>query len=176
MNYCRVWISHNSFKGIIKNSQIQSFGVFWVVCMCVHVFPCSCPSLHVITRQLEAWPHRPRRSPACESMGTLRGEKLAVALQEYGSTPSDAHIHTLRGFTSPWPKQQSTLNFDLSHYLPRRWGDNLWTLASNPGAWVVCVHLYVRHRRDRTRGFWGKRCGHILNIVLSVWMKSYRLF
>lgn len=56
----------------------------------------------------------------------------------------------VRGITSPQPEQQSVLNFDPCHYLPRRWGlrwgDNLWTLTFNPEAWagpcndnLVCI-------------------------------------
>lgn len=57
------------------------------------VWESACFSLHVSTRQLQAWPWA--QACACESMGTLCGEKktkkLAVTLQEHGSTTSDTH-------------------------------------------------------------------------------------
>ena len=88
------------------------------------------------------------------------------------------HTHThaqlwLRGFTSPRPEQRSMPNFDPSHYLARRWvwgwGDNLWTLTPNPGAWAgpcednpVCVlcgcaFAYVWHtRKGDSKPFGGR--------------------
>lgn len=60
VNYRGARIRRNSFKGIIQNRQIQSFGNSWsvcvYVCVCARAFPRSCLSPHVSTRQLEAWP------------------------------------------------------------------------------------------------------------------------
>lgn len=162
MNYHRVWIRPNGFKGTIQDGQIQrSFVVSCSVCVCfcVCVFPCFCPSLHVSTKQLEAWPCRPHRSPAYESMGTLRGEKtgscstrtwLSYLQHTHRQTHTCIHSLVVRGFTSPWPKQRSMLNFDPSHYLARRWGlgwgDNLWTLTFNPGPAQCKERRVVLHR------------------------------
>lgn len=76
------------------------------------------------------------------------------------------HIHicsvTVRGLSSPQTEQPSMLNFDPSHYLPRRWGwgwgDNLWTLTFNPEAWggpcqdnlvSVCTSETEENRQNR---------------------------
>lgn len=96
-------------------------------------------------------------------MGTLRGGKTGSRstrtwFSSLRNTHTSAHTHAqlwLRGFTSPRPEQRSMLNFDPSHYLARRWGwgwgDNLWTLTPNPGAWAgpcednpVCVCVTAR--------------------------------
>lgn len=61
--------------------------------VCVCVFLCSCPSLHVSTRQLEAWPPVGLAGlPPVKAWEPSEEEKLAVTLQEHGSTPSDTHI------------------------------------------------------------------------------------
>lgn len=93
--------------------------------------------------------------------------------QEYGLT-SLWHTHArfsttvAGGSTSPRPEQHSVLNFDPCHYLPRRWGlgwgDNLWTLTSNPEAWAgpcqdnlmsICASAMEEKRQHW--GFRGKR-------------------
>ena len=42
VNYRGAWIRRNSFKGIIQNRQIQSFGKSWSVCVYVYVCVCVC--------------------------------------------------------------------------------------------------------------------------------------
>lgn len=125
------------WRGVQDKKRSGNAGV--CVCLCV----CSCPSLHVSTRQLKDWPCRLRRSLAHESMGTFREEKTGIKTRTrtwFNSLHTYVHSVMVRGFTSPRPEQRSMLNFDPSHYLPRRWGlgwgDNLWTLTFNPGAWA----------------------------------------
>lgn len=107
---------------------------------------------------------------ACEGLGTSGDGKNP---QEYGLT-SLWHTHACSrqwwqgGSTSPRPEQHSPLNFDPSHYLPRRWGlgwgDNLWTLTSNPEAWAgpcqdnlmnICTSAMEEKRQQW--GFRGKK-------------------
>lgn len=116
-------------------------------------------------------------------MGTLRGGKTGSRstrtwFSSLRNTHTSAHTHAqlwLRGFTSPRPEQRSMLNFDPSHYLARRWGwgwgDNLWTLTPNPGAWAgpcednpVCVCVTARlqmcdTQEKGTASVWGVEVG-----------------
>lgn len=114
-----------------------------LVCVCISVLLSQSSCQHQTIRGLT--PCRPRRSPACEGMGTLRGGKTGsysrrTWFNSLRHTHMSAYTHicsvVVRGFTSPRPEQRSVLNFDPSHYLPRRWGldwgDNLWTLTFNP--------------------------------------------
>lgn len=84
MNYHRVSVRQNRADKSREVFSSQS------ACMCLCVFPC----IHVSSRQLEAWPWRPHRSPACESMGNPQRRKLPLSLQEHGSLASNTHTHT----------------------------------------------------------------------------------
>lgn len=154
-----------------------SFGISQALCVCMCVcsfFVC----LNVSTRQLEPWP--PVGLAGLPPMKAWepseeKKKKLAATPQEHGSAPSDTHIrarpHTrsVKGFTSPRPKQWSMPNFDLAHYLPRRWGlgwgDNLWTLTFHPEVWArtkLDFHKWdvkMRERRAfRVRQYLWKYC------------------
>lgn len=133
-----------SFK-MDKCGVLASLGLW--VCVCVFFF---CPSLHVSTRQLEPWPPvglaglPPVKAwePSEEKKKTWR--LLHKNMVQLPPTHTCEHRRThsvaVKGFTSPQPDQWGMLNFDPSHYLPRRWslgwGDNLWTLTFNPEVWA----------------------------------------
>lgn len=156
-----------------KDDKVEKtlLGLFSFVSKYEDVFLGSCHSLFLChAAWLSALPQTLHKHHASEGLGTTGDGKNP---QEYGFTSLwHTHAHSLQwwqgGSTSPRPEQHSLLNFDPSHYLPRRWGlgwgDNLWTLTSNPEAWAgpcqdnlmsICANVMEEKRQQW--GFRGKK-------------------
>lgn len=160
---------------------VPKYGVPVIPCFHVSAAWLKCDSL------LQTEKHH-----ACKGLGTSGDGGNP---QEYGST-SLWHTHTRSlqwwqgGSTSPRPEQHSVLNFDPSHYLPRRWGlgwgDNLWTLTSNPEAWAgpcqdnlmrICVSAMEEKRQQlefRGRKTQSKKKNRRPNLVFYFWITFHK--
>lgn len=90
---------HNSFKGIIQNGQMWSFGISQSVGVCV-LFLSQSSCQHQTIRALT--PCRPRWSSACESMGTVRGEKKTGLYSTRTWFSSLRHTHVSIGVLTRW--------------------------------------------------------------------------
>lgn len=135
----------SSVKGIVQNRQMHSFWPLFTSCRvrrCLSVL-----SSPVFMSAPHNYKHDPLQASRVSCMwrhGNLprRGnpQLLCENMARIPATHTSIFSAAVRGFTSPRPEQRSVLNFDPSHYLRRRWGlgwgDNLWTLTSNPEAWA----------------------------------------